>query len=270
MPNFNPYLNHIPEYLIEAAGLGLFMVSACSFGILLEHPGSAVHQAIPSAVARRVLMGMAMGLTAIAIIYSPWGKRSGAHINPSVTLTYFRLGKIEKRDFAGYLGGQFIGAACGVLIASLLYRSLLEHPSVHYVATLPGRFGDPAAFGGEMLISFLLMTVVLIVSNDLRLSRYTGLFAGAMVMAWITLEAPVSGMSMNPARTFGSALAAGDWRSIWIYFAAPPAGMLLAAEIYLRRKGAHQVLCAKLNHHNNQRCIFRCNFDEGSRITTAA
>src|SRR6201997_3928454 len=85
--------NHWPEYLMEAACLGLFMVSACSFTVLLQHPGSIVRQMIPSAFLRRALTGVAMGLTAIALIYSPWGKQSGAHFNPSVTLTFFRLGK---------------------------------------------------------------------------------------------------------------------------------------------------------------------------------
>lgn len=261
---------HWPEYLIESAGLGAFMISACSFGVLIEHPASPLRQFITDAFTRRLLMGLAMGLTAVGIIYSPWGRQSGAHINPSVTLTYFRLGKIDRRDVAGYLGGQFVGATAGVLFGSLIYRELIGHPSVHYVATQPGRYGLPAAFGGEMLISFLLMTVVLIVSNDLRFSRYTGLVAGVMVMTWIALEAPVSGMSMNPARSFGSALAAGDWRAIWIYFTAPPAGMLLAAEIYLLRNGAHRVLCAKLQHDNDKRCIFRCGYHDSGGIKAAA
>ena len=86
---------HWPEYLMEAGLLGVFMVSACVFGALYEFPLSPVHQAITSGFQRRSLMGMSMGLTAIAIVYSPWGKQSGAHINPSVTFTFFRLGKIE-------------------------------------------------------------------------------------------------------------------------------------------------------------------------------
>jgi aquaporin Z len=66
-------------------------------------------------------------------------------------------------------------------------------------------------------------------------------------------------MSMNPARTFGSAFGASIWMSLWIYFIAPPIGMLLAAEVFTR--GRNQALCAKFHHHNNQRCIFRCNFE---------
>ena len=80
--------NHWQEYSIEAACLGLFMVSACSFTVLLEHPASALRHAITSSFARRMLTGIAMGLTAVALIYSPWGKQSGAHLNPSTTLTF--------------------------------------------------------------------------------------------------------------------------------------------------------------------------------------
>ena len=87
--------HHWPEYLIEAACLGLFMISAFTFGALLEHPASPVHQAIADSLARRFLMGLAMGGTAAGIIYSPWGKQSGAHFNPSVTLTFLWLGKVN-------------------------------------------------------------------------------------------------------------------------------------------------------------------------------
>ncbi|MFQ5683048.1 MAG: hypothetical protein ACE5HC_07220 [Candidatus Binatia bacterium] len=76
---------------MEAAGLGIFMVSACTFGTILEYPASPIHQAIADPFLRRILMGLAMGLTAVGIIYSPWGKQSGAHINPAITLTFFRL-----------------------------------------------------------------------------------------------------------------------------------------------------------------------------------
>ena len=102
-----------PEYLIEAACLGLFMVSACSFTVLLEHPASAIRRLLPSAFVRRLLAGIAMGVTAVTLIYSPWGKQSGAHLNPSVTLTFFRLGKIEPWDACFYVVAQFIGGILG-------------------------------------------------------------------------------------------------------------------------------------------------------------
>ncbi len=236
------------------------MVSACSFGMLFEHPVSAVHQALPDPFVRRVLTGLAMGGTAVALIFSPIGKRSGAHMNPAITFTFFRLGKIAWWDAFFYVFAQFLGGIGGVLVVAVVAREMLRHPSVNYVATLPGAAGVSAAFFAEFLISLVLMTVVLYASNTRTLSRYTGLFAGVLVAAYITFEAPLSGMSMNPARTLGSAFWAHAWTALWIYFIAPPLGMLLAAELYVRLRGTHRVFCAKLHHHNAQRCIFHCDF----------
>ena len=252
---------HWPEYLMEAVELGLFMFSACSFTVLLFHPSSPVEQIIPDGVTRRLAMGLAMGLTAIAIIFSPLGQRSGAHFNPAVTWTFFRLGKIDAWDAAFYTLFQFAGGITGVLLASLTLGKSVAHQSVNYAVTLPGPDGPSAAFFAEILISFILMSVVLTVSNIKRLARWTGVFAGTLVATYITVESPISGMSMNPARTFSSAVGAHVWMSLWIYFIAPSLGMLLAGEVFRRLNPKPTVVCAKLHHHNNQRCIFRCNFE---------
>lgn len=252
--------NHWPEYLIEACGLGLFMISASVFGALLEHPDAPVRQILTDAFTRRMLMGLAMALTAISIVYSPWGKQSGAHLNPALTFTFFRLGKISRSDAIFYAFAQFAGGSIGARGAAFFLRSWIQHPSVNFVATLPGAAGNFTAFCAEIFIAFGLMLTVLTISNQARLSRFTGFFAGALVAIYITVEAPISGMSMNPARTFASAFSGNIWTAIWIYFTAPLIGMLLAAEAYVRRVGAHKVFCAKLHHHNDKRCIFRCNF----------
>jgi len=245
---------HWPEYLMEAGLLGAFMVSACLLGVLYEFPNSPVRQAISTSYIRRMLMGVSMGLTAIAIIYSPWGKQSGAHINPSVTFTFFRLGKIKRFDAIFYIGAQFFGSALGVALVGLFFMKQLRNPAVRYVVTVPGKYGLLVALSAEVVISFVLMTLILRASNDVRLRRYTGLFAGLLVATSITFEAPLSGMSMNPARTFGSGLSAGVWTGFWIYVTAPLIGMLSAAELYVRRNGL--VKCCKLHHDNNKRCIF--------------
>ncbi len=245
---------HWPEYLMEAGLLGAFMVSACFFGVLYEFPQSPVREAISSVFIRRVLMGISMGLSAIAIIYSPWGKQSGAHINPSVTLTFLRLGRIKLQDALFYIAAQFIGSTVGVALIGLVFMSQLADPAVHYVATVPGSHGLLAAFCAEVVITFLLMSTILHVSNHQLLARYTGLFAGALVALYITFEAPFSGMSMNPARSFGSGFWAGVWTGFWIYLTAPLLGMLAAAELYVWRNGV--VKCCKLHHDNNKRCIF--------------
>jgi aquaporin Z len=247
---------HWPEYLIEAACLGLFMISAFTFGAILEHPASYARQSLSDPLLRRFLMGLAMGSTAIAIIYSSWGKRSGAHTNPSTTLTFFRLGKIARRDAVFYILSQFVGGLTGAAIAAILLSSWVSHPAVNYVVTAPGTGGIWPAFLAEIGIAFILMTVVLHLSNHARLHKLTGLCAGLLVAVYITVEAPISGMSMNPARTLASAAAAGHWTDLWIYFTAPAIGMLSAAELFLRSNGSARIGCAKLHHQNRERCIF--------------
>ena len=108
---------------------------------------------------------------------------------------------------------------------------------MNYASTIPGPYGLAAAFGGELLISFLQMMVVLKVSNHARLARFTGLIAGVLVATYISIESPLSGMSMNPARAFGSAIAGQLWNGWWIYFTAPLLGMLSAAQIYVWKEG---------------------------------
>ena len=252
--------DHWPEYLCEAAELGLFMISAGLFTILLWHPSSPIPGIIPSEIMRRMLTGIAMGSTAIALVFSPLGKRSGAHFNPAVTLTFWRLGKVKNWDAIFYIIAQFVGGIVGVFAVALFVRAALSHPTVHYAATLPGPQGMIVAFVAEFAIAFVLMSVVLRVSNTPHIARYTGLFAGALVATYITLEAPFSGMSMNPARTFSSAFVGHLWTGLWIYFIAPVLAMQLAATLYLRSK--RPVYCAKYHHHNNQRCIFNCRFPE--------
>jgi aquaporin Z len=251
-----PLTLHWPEYAMEAALLGLFMISACLFTAILQLPASPVREAISSAIVRRMLTGIAMGLTAIALIYSPWGQRSGAHFNPSVTLTFLRLGKIKKVDAGFYFLFQFAGATTGVLLATLALGSRIADPTIQYAATHPGDSGTAIAALGEFIISFLQMTIVLSVSNHPRLSRLTGLAAGLMVAMYIAIESPYSGMSMNPARTFGSALPSGIWQGFLIYLVVPPLAMLAAAQAYVWRKGKSAVRCCKLDHPPKRDCMF--------------
>lgn len=138
---FSKLKQHWPEYLIEGALLGIFMLSACFFTALLEYPGSPAASPHMSQLVRRALIGVAMGLTAVLLIYSPWGKRSGAHMNPSVTLTFLRLGKMAKWDAAFYILAQFAGGAAAVLLAAAAFHAVLANPSVQYVVTKPGSYG---------------------------------------------------------------------------------------------------------------------------------
>jgi len=251
---------HWPEYLIEGWALGMFMISAGVVTTLFDYPGSLVNQALPDGDLRRVLTGICMGLTAMALIYSPWGKRSGAHMNPAVTLTFLRLGHVAPWDAAFYIVAQFAGGTIGVLAVLAVLGNAFAEPPVRYVATLPGMQGVWVALLAELAISFAMMTAILRASNSQQLMRYTGVFAGILVATWISIEGPLSGMSMNPARTFASALPGNVWTGFWLYMIAPVAGMQAAATIFTWQRGSGAVKCSKLIHSDDQRCI-HCGYE---------
>jgi len=255
-------LHHWPLYLSEAAELAIFMISACCFTVWLYDPAYPALHLIPLSALRRLLMGIAMGLTAIGIIHSPMGQRSGAHFNPAITLTYLRLGKIPIWDAIFYILFQFLGGAFGVALSAIFLGPSIAVPSVNYAVTVPGRFGTAAAFFAELFMATLLMAVVLWFSNRPSLAKYTSYLVGVLILFYILLFAPVSGFSINPARTVASALFAHLWTALWLYFVAPISGMMLAAEFYLRIYGIEKVLCAKLHPSSRYPCSFLCNFPD--------
>jgi aquaporin Z len=245
------------EYLIEGWALGMFMLSAATVGVLLESPALGAPRALPDADFRRALAGGAMGTTAVLLMRSKWGRQSGAHMNPAVTLGFWMLGRVRLADLVGYVACQFAGGLVGVLLAAIMFGSWFTQAPVHYALTMPGVYGPWVAFGAEFGLSFMLFMAVLECSADPRTERYTPYLAGLLVAMFITFEAPLSGMSINPARSFASAAPAGDWTDLWLYFVAPPLGMLGAALLSraLRRRPG----CAKLWHAADVRCI-HCGF----------
>jgi len=253
---------HWPEYLMEAGEAGVYLFTACAVATLLWHPHSPIQRHLPNDAVRRIWMGLAMGGTIIAIVLSPWGKQSGAHFNPAVTFTFYRLRKVALWDTVFYSAAQLLGAVAGVALASLVLAGAPAHQAVRYAATLPGIHGEAfyvntIAFAAELSISFVLMSAILFASNHEVLAPYTHYFAALLVAIYIAFESPLSGMSTNPARTFGPALYASYWHALWIYFIAPPLGMLAAAEVFLLARERKAPYCAKLHHHNDKRCIFR-------------
>lgn len=245
--------------LLDGGLLGLFMLSAGCFGTLLELPASPVRQWLVDApTLRRLLMGLAMGATAVLLIRSRAGQQSGAHMNPATTLAFLRLGRVPPGLAAGYVLAQFTLGALGLAIAALLLGPGLGAPEVDFVATRPGAHGLVLAFLAEVAMTFVLLSAVLRTSQSRRWNRHTAVVAGSLVAFYITVEAPLSGMSLNPARTFASALLARDFTAFWLYLLAPVLGMLLAAECFVRRRGVRAVHCAKLHHDNTQPCPFRC------------
>ncbi len=248
------------EYGLEALELACFMVSALVVTTLVEHPASPIRQMLPDPLRRRALIGVAMGLTAASIIYSPWGRQSGAHFNPSVTLTFLRLGKITPRDALFYVmrpvrRRRSRSRRCvGGLLRPDRQRSRGE---------LRGHRARPSRarwsrFSAELTISFGMMTMILLVSNsapvcvdDRRDGRVHGRGLHHVRSASLGHEheprAQLRSRHRRPARPGRS----------WVYFLAPPLGMLLAAELYVRtfgRGASGAPSCTILDRH----CHFGC------------
>jgi aquaporin Z len=220
-------------YLMEALGLAIFMISACFFTALLESENSQIRRTINASFNRSVVMGFMMGLTALFIFYSRFTSPSGSQINPAVTITFLRLGKIQKWDAFYYIIFQFIGGTLAVYIMAGLMDNMLTAPPVNYVVTVPGKYGIWGAACMEFFIAFVMMCMVLFTSEHEKSKKYTRVIASCLVCFNVIVAGPVSGFGMNPARTFSSALPANIWSAFWIYLLIPILAMLCAAEYYL-------------------------------------
>jgi aquaporin Z len=251
---------HWKEYLMEGTEIGSLTLSACFFATLIYSNDSPLNDIALARVVRSILMGMAIAITTFLIICSPFGRRSGAHINPAVTLAFLWLRRIHRWDAVCYVVAQFLGAVVGVLMAHEFLGERLSSVPIRYLATLPGINGKPIAFVAGFVSSSLLMGIVLYSSNHRLFARFSPLLVALLTMFYFGLSSSISGFSVNPARTFSSALFAWIWQGIWIYLSAPCLGMLMSAAIYIKSMGPNRVYCAKVFHDTQSACPFPCHF----------
>ena len=244
---------NLAAYASEFAGTALMLfigVSAVSFMWGAASPVPVV----PDPALRRLLTGILFAGGATAVVYSPLGQISGGHINPVVTLAFWRMGKVPARDAVIYIVSQFVGALAGAYAAGVAWGPLTA--SVHYAVTVPGDgYSAVGAFVAETVITFLLVFTIFVCVNKPKFAPRTGVIAGALVATLVMIEAPVSGASLNPARTLGPALIAPKYTDLWVYFAGPTAGALLAVAAYRGQWGSKTV-CAKLYHTEKYACPF--------------
>lgn len=239
---------HWPHYVAEALGLAFFISCASLLTVLLEHPASPVRQALSNEVLRRGLLGVAMLFVVVTIVYNPWGKRSGAHINPAVTLAFWQLGKVRLPDAVWYVVAQLVGAVAAAQLMALVLGPLYAHPAVKHAVTqpMPKPGGEMLAFAAEFGISFLLMLVMLWALHSTKLKKLTGWLLGGLIALYILVETPYSGMSLNPARSLGTALVANSYDGLWLYWVAPPLAMWLATVLFRRFYHGEDLDCAIL------------------------
>lgn len=242
-PNHTPGRGqHWPYYLTEAAGLAVFVVGLGLLSIALEHPASALHQALVARGVgeelRRVPLGIGLGLMVAAITYSPWGQRSGAHLNPAITLAFWQLGKISGADALWYVLAQAVGGFGSVWLLKISLFRYYSHPRIHFGTTQPGPDGPLLAFVAEFVISLVFMLVLLAALHSARLHKAAGWLGSALLAAYVIWETPLSGMSVNPLRSLSAAVAARDYTGLWLYLVAPTAAMWLAAVLFQRPRRA--------------------------------
>ncbi len=238
---------HWPEYLMEAWGLGMLMLVAAAAGALLP-------PSVPRAW-QRVAVGAAVAVTGALLVYSRWGRQSGAHFNPAMTFVFLMLGKVRPWDAVFYIVFQTAGAAAGLLIAALCFGDALRQPPVEWLATYPTGMRAALPFMAEFLASFVVMSLILSMGGAVRIARYTGLAGAAASLVFSLFEVQATSFSLNPAHSLVSAVPSGHWDGVWIYLLAPPAGMLLAAFVNRRVLPLPPMLCAKLMHDGSTRCI---------------
>ena len=233
----------------EFVGTALLLGVGLSFVILDWGKGSVVAQWMPLAGARRLLTGFLFGSTGCLITLSPVGKISGAHINPAMSLAFWLRGKMKTRALMGYVVSQMLGAMAGCLPLLLWGK---HGSSVQYGITLPGKAGITAAFTGELITTAALIVVVFVFVGNKKLRNYTAYTIPFLYCFMVWAEAPYSGCSTNPARSFGPALISGNFTNYFIYVLAP----LLAAfvvTVVFRLLRLHELLyidSARLSFHN--------------------
>jgi aquaporin Z len=240
------------EIIAEFAGTTILLALAISAVVAGFATGSPVVTAVPDDTLRRLLTGILIAGVAALIIYSPLGRISGGHLNPVVTLAFILLSKLTPRSGVAYAAAQFTGAVLGALLALLIWGRYAT--SVHLGTTRPAIGGPAASLIAEFVMTFLLITLILNFVDRPRLMPFTAVAASLLVAVLIFAVSPVSGTSLNPARSFGPALVSAIWTGLWVYLVAPPLGALAAATLYRRRR--ETVACGKLIHDRTYTCRF--------------
>lgn len=217
----------LKAYLSEFIGTALLVLVGLSAVIFINGKGSPVIKIIPDAGARRAVTGFLFGTTGCLITLSPVGKISGAHINPVVSIAFWLRKTMRFKNMLGFVSAQMAGAAIGCF--PLLFWGE-EGKSMQYGATVPPQIDT--AFIGEIWTTFCLIAGILFFTGQDKLKNLTPFLMPVLYGVMVYAEAPVSGTSTNPARSFGPAVVSSVWSGYWLYWIAPVIGMLLAVLLF--------------------------------------
>jgi MIP family channel proteins len=211
-----------PDLLRRALAEGF-----AAFALVFAGCGAIIADTTRDGALGSVGVSLVFGLIIMAMIYAT-GHLSGAHINPAVTIAFTLTRHFPLRDAIAYIAAQLTGAIAGALVLLATWR---DQPAA-LGATVP-TVGVGSAFVYELILTAFLMFVIIAVATD---TRAVGAAAAIAIGGTVGLDAlfggPVTGASMNPARSLGPALVAGEWTDFWIYVAGPVCGAAVGAFAY--------------------------------------
>jgi aquaporin Z len=237
----------------EGAATALLVAAIVVAAALTLGRGSAVADALPGRGARFLALGLIVAPIVALISVSPLGRLSGAHTNPAVTLGFWVLGRVSRQDLAGYVAAQFVGGAAGAALARAVLPAdtaasiggAVTHPAV----------AVPSAIALELGMTGALLMLIFAFVSDERLARRTPLAIVPLLATLIWLGSPLTGASLNPARSAGPALVFGDLADLWIYLVAPAAAGVLVGALW--RVGPMDPKTAKVFHDPRYPCSLR-------------
>lgn len=245
---------HWAEWACELVGTMVLILGGLSAVTLDFMPHSPVAALVPSTYWRFLVTGVLFASTGALVTVSPLGRRSGAHLNPAVSLAFFTQGHLHRGDLAGYVVSQSAGALAGAALVRWWWGHAAA--SVHDGLTAPGHGMSPwGAAGVEAAMTGSLVLVIFSFVSSTRTARWTPLAVLVTIAVLVWQTAPLTGTSLNPARSLGPAVVTGDFHAYWVYVVGPIGGALAASALWLAVP--RRTLTAKLFHDPAYRSIFR-------------
>jgi aquaporin Z len=243
------YLKYRSKFFVsEFFGTALLLLAGLSIVIFIFGTGSPMEKLIPAVKVRQAITGFLFGSIGASIALSPIGKVSGAHINPAVTMVFWLFRKIKGRLAVTYILAQLTGAIIGstpLLLWGRMGRSL------NFGGTFPGdSYTVQAALLGEVITTFTMVSLLVIFIGFRRIRQFTPYMFPILYGIMVPLEADISGISTNPARSLGPAVISGQWAGWWIYWIGPLTGAFLASLVCSLL--AKRITIAKLYHFDSE------------------
>ncbi|MFC1734944.1 MIP/aquaporin family protein [Candidatus Hydrogenedentota bacterium] len=238
---------HWNMYLKEFLGTAILLFVGLTGTLLAAQSG------LP-AVIEYLIIGLSFAAAIVFVSYSFLGKESGGHINPALTLAFWMGGLMENIDAAFYVIAQLVGAALGAWLSFLVFK----WDAASLALTLPSSDDPTMTLLAEIVLSFLLVTLIWGFMSSEQFGKYTGLAVGIYIVFVTVLFAPIAGPNLNPAVTLAPAILLGDIKHLPLYFAGPTVGAAITVYLYQSITESRHPRCCKLCYKTDAECVFKC------------